>query len=349
MSAAPTRVLVVDDSALARQVITELLRRDPDIEVVGTAHDGASALRAIAQLAPQVVTLDFEMPGMSGLDVLDRLRATSSDVAVLIVSGFADPACERRLTALSRGAVDFIAKPGLHAKVSQMGAELAIKVKAARNARRAKVTPRSAPSENAPSRFPATWRDGLVIAIGASTGGTEALTEVLRRLPVDGPPVVIVQHMPEHFTAKFAQRLNSLVPMTVKEAADGDALLPGRALLAPGSNHHVVLHRESSGLVVRLDGGPPVMHHRPSIDVLFHSCAKVCRAKAIGVILTGMGQDGARGLLAMREAAAETIAQDEETSVVYGMPKEAAAIGAAGQVIPLQHIAHEVQRLARKP
>lgn len=348
MNQSRIRVLVVDDSALARQVLTDALSKDVSIEVVGVARDGEAALRAAAHLQPDVVTLDIEMPGMSGFAVLDELA--KSGTAVIIVSSFVDSACDNTFRALDKGAFDFVAKPSGMARdgAEAMARELVAKVKAARQAKRERVSVKriiaAAPTAKAAPRSGASR--GTIVAIGASTGGPEALQAVITALPADCPPIVIVQHMPERFTSKFAQRLHSMSQVSVKEAVDGDLVRPGQVLLAPGTTHHMVLKREAKGVVVRLETSAPVMHHRPSVDILFRSCADVLGRHAVGVLLTGMGTDGARGLLAMRRAGAETVAQDEKTSLVYGMPMEAASIGAAMHVLPLDHIAGAILDLS---
>jgi two-component system chemotaxis response regulator CheB len=365
-----TRVLVVDDSALMRELLAKVLSLDPDIEVVGTARDGASGLAAVDKWKPDVITLDVEMPGISGLEVLTRLKG--KDVSVIVVSSVGESSSEITVQALTLGAFDFFPKPNGAAALAALGPDLSAKVKAAAAAKRrfAKRTPlrapvapaspsgrppaRTTPSSMAPRRearpisvLPTARGGGRqLIALGASTGGPEALGEVIRAFPADVPPVLIVQHMPEAFTAKFAQRLDSRCAATVQEAKDGTIVRPGLVLLAPGSKRHMILARSGHDLVVRLIESDPVMHHRPSIDVLFNSVADVLGRRAIAALLTGMGADGARGLLALRRAGAVTVGQDEATSVVYGMPMEAAALGAVMHVLPLEEIGPNLMRLA---
>ena len=334
------RVLIVDDSALMREILTEILSSDPDIEVVGAAADPFIARDLIKSRQPNVLTLDVEMPRMDGLTFLEKLMR-AYPLPVVMISSLTEKGCDTTLRALSLGAVDYIAKPKLDIRSGtfDLTQEIIDKVKAAATAR---VRPRAAlnggQAEGTQASFPILKGSHKILAIGASTGGTEALREFLEPLPPDFPPIVIVQHMPEKYTGPFSRRLDSLCKIGVKEAADGDRLLVGHALLAPG-NHHMELVRSGAGYYVKITQGEPVNRHRPSVDVLFHSCALQAGANAIGVILTGMGADGARGLLAMREAGSFTVAQDESTCVVFGMPKEAIACGAAQEVLPLPKIA----------
>ncbi|MFB3818742.1 MAG: chemotaxis response regulator protein-glutamate methylesterase, partial [Candidatus Methylomirabilales bacterium] len=331
------RVLVVDDSALMRQALTVLLRRDRQIEVVGTAPDPYIAQEKIEALQPDVLTLDVEMPRMDGLAFLEELMR-ARPMPVVMVSSLTRAGCETALRALELGAVDVVAKPqvDLREHLEEIGQEVAGKVRAAAAAR---VSRRTAPPPPSGERVraappPARLRTtGRVLAVGASTGGTEALREFLAMLPADAPGAVIVQHMPEKFTRSFAARCDELCTIRVREAEDGDRVLVGHALIAPG-NYHMALCRKGAQYCVRIRSGPPVNRHRPSVDVLFESVAACAGRNAVGVIMTGMGADGARGLLAMREAGARTIAQDEATCVVFGMPREAIALGAAEAVLP---------------
>jgi two-component system, chemotaxis family, protein-glutamate methylesterase/glutaminase len=345
------RVLVVDDSALMRQIMTEILSRDPGIEVVGSAADPYVAWEKIQRLTPDVLTLDVEMPRMDGLTFLEKLMR-AHPMPVVMVSSLTERGCDTTLRALELGALDFITKPKVDVArgTEELAAEIVFKVKMARLARLAKrkpaapAAPAAAPAAPAPAAgmFRGTHK---IIAVGASTGGTEALREVLCALPPDSPGIVVVQHMPERFTRAFADRLNTLARIRVSEAVDGERLLPGHALIAPG-NYHMELARSGADYRVRVFMADTVNRHRPSVDVLFHSVARAAGPNAVGAILTGMGDDGARGLLAMRTAGARTIAQDEATSVVFGMPKEAIALGGAEVVEPLGAIAGSALRLA---
>jgi len=340
----PIRVLIVDDSALVRRVLTDELSKHPDIQVVGTASDPYVARERIAQLRPDVLTLDVELPRMDGLTFLERLMR-HFPMPVVVVSSLTPRNSAAAIRALALGAVDVICKPSAIAVTPTLGAQLAHAIRAAAAAdlghihSEPQLGGRSLPPT--PIHLPTTNK---VIAIGASTGGPKAIETILRSLPADAPGTVIVQHMPECFTASFAERLDQLCAMNVREARDGDVVAPGVALVAPG-NLHMVLQKDGAGYRVRIKGGPPVHHQRPSVDVLFASVARSVGKSAIGILLTGMGADGARGLLAMRESGAATIAQDEASSAVYGMPLEAVRLGAAERVIPLPKIAPTVLRL----
>jgi two-component system chemotaxis response regulator CheB len=351
------RVLIVDDSALVRQILVELLNEDPEIEVVGTANDAYMAREKIKQLNPDVLTLDVEMPKMDGVTFLRNLMRLHP-MPVVMVSSLTEQGAEITLDALSVGAVDFVSKPKIDvaAALAEHGEELRFKIKAAARARvrpytgRAVVPEAPQPRHSAdavlgkspPPRLRTTDR---IIAIGASTGGTEAIKDVLVRCPADMPGIVIAQHIPKAFSTPFARRMDSCSPMTVYEAEDGQQILPGHVYIAPGDRHLLVV-RDGARYVCRLDDGLPVNRHKPSVDVLFRSVAQQAGANAIGVILTGMGKDGAQGLKEMREAGSPTLAQDEATSVVWGMPGEAVAIGAAAIVLPLQDIAGRLKMLA---
>ena len=351
-----TRVLIVDDSALVRKILSEELARHADIEVVGTAIDPYVARDKIVRLRPDVITLDVEMPRMDGLSFLAKLMR-HFPLPVVVVSSLAPRDSEAAVRALALGAVDVIAKPGSACGTQGIGDDLARAVRAAARARvgRAVPTPpgaggartagaRALASVDAPPLLDTTHK---VLAIGASTGGTQAIEQVLRGLPANAPGTVIVQHMPEHFTAAFAKRLDGICAMEVREARDGDLVVPGVALVAPGGRH-MVLQRSGARYVARIKDGPPVHHQRPAVDVLFQSVARHAGRNAIGVLLTGMGADGAKGMLAMREAGAHTIAQDEESCVVFGMPREAIRLEAAAEVVSLAQVApHVLRALAR--
>ncbi|AKU94043.1 Chemotaxis response regulator protein-glutamate methylesterase CheB [Labilithrix luteola] len=349
------RVLVVDDSALMRQLITTVLSSDPEIEVVGSAPDPIAARAKLGTLNPDVITLDVEMPKMDGLAFLEQLMQTRP-TPVVMVSSLTERGCEITLRALELGAVDFVTKPKIDMTRGTIGlaSELVTKVK---NAGRARVRPVArrpaatrpggaplAPSPAIGSKFRTTER---IVVIGSSTGGTEALREILTALPPDAPPIVIVQHMPPVFTRQFAQRLDGLCRVRVKEAVGGEALVQGHVLIAPGGDKHLEIVRSGASYGVQLLDAPPVGHHRPSVDILFDSCARAAGPNATGVILTGMGGDGARGMLAMRRAGATTLAEDESTCVVFGMPKEAIACGAVDHVVPLDRMAAALLRAAQ--
>lgn len=337
----PIKVLIIDDSALVRKIFTEELSRDPEIEVVGTAPDPFIGRDKIVQLQPDVVVLDVEMPRMDGLTFLEKLMK-HRPMPVIVVSSLAKESSDVALRAIELGATDVMCKPGSSYSVKDMGEQLAEKIKAASQAKR---RPRTiAPQGHI--RTTAIRTTDKVIAIGASTGGTEAIKQVLTKLPGIMPPIVVVQHMPQHFTKSFADRLNELCALEVKEAEHGEMLRPGKVLLAPG-NYHTIVKRSGATYFVEVKEGPLVFHQRPSVEVMFSSVARFVGRNAIGVILTGMGKDGAEGLLEMRQAGAWTIAQDESTSVVFGMPKEAIALGGVSEVLPLDRIAEAlVSRLS---
>ncbi len=338
-----TRVLIIDDSALIRSLLTEIIGKQPDLEVVGAAPDPLVAREMIRALNPDVLTLDVEMPRMDGLDFLEklmRLRPTP----VLMVSTLTERGADVTLRALELGAIDFVAKPklGIAHGMQELGAEICDKIRVAAKARlhRHVAAPAAADghaAKTAPQYYSRTSTEKL-IAIGASTGGTEAIREVLVRLPPDCPGVLITQHMPAGFTRSFATRMNSLSRITVSEAVDGERVLPGHAYIAPG-DLHMRLARSGSNYIVALDNTEPVNRHRPSVDVLFRSVAAVAGRNALGVMLTGMGRDGAAAMLEMRNAGSFNIAQDEASCVVFGMPREAIAVGAASEVVPVTEIA----------
>lgn len=346
------RVLTVDDSALMRQVLVVLLSRDSDIEVVGSAPDPYIARDKIKALNPDVVTLDVEMPKMDGLTFLEKLMR-GHPIPVVMVSSLTEAGCQTTLRALELGAVDFITKPKIDLRegMEEVAQDLIDKIKAAAHARvKGGTDPvkRIPPSDAKGARCMSSTSLGAmikttdtIIAIGASTGGTEAVKEILMMLPPNTPPILITQHMPERFTKTWADRMNSLCQISVKEAEDGDSVLPGHALIAPG-NYHMTLVRSGARYLVKLNQDDVVNRHRPSVDVLFDSVARYAGGNAVGVILTGMGGDGAKGLLGMKQAGASTIAQDEASCVVFGMPKEAIKLGGADKVLPLSDIAGAV-------
>lgn len=337
------RVLSIDDSAVVRSVLTRILSADPEIEVVGTAPDPFVGRDKIVQLRPDVVTLDLEMPRMDGISFLKKLMSVYP-IPVIVVSSLTKGNSHIMLEALAAGAVDVVSKPrGAHT-LEEVGAELIEKVKTAKHMRVTKLSPKRPPINAAnPSSaqlasFSATHQ---LVAIGASTGGTRALEDVLADLPASAPAMVVVQHMPETFTRNFAERLDGISAMRVKEGEDGEILTPGLMVIAPG-NRHMEITRSGALFKVRVFDAPRVRRHRPAVDVLFNSVASVAGKNALGVLMTGMGDDGARGLLAMRQAGAFTIGQDEATSVVYGMPKAAMDMGAVALQLPLSDIASNI-------
>jgi two-component system, chemotaxis family, protein-glutamate methylesterase/glutaminase len=343
----PIRVLIVDDSAVVRSVLARELARDPQIRVVGAAPDPYVARDKIVELEPDVLTLDVEMPRMDGVTFLRRLME-HRPMPVIVLSSLTERGTRTAIEAMEAGAVEVLHKAdGSAYSVGNMGAALIAKIKAAARVRVQAGKPRpsgAAEMAKAPRGSLAETTD-KVIAIGASTGGVQALTEVLTALPATAPGTLIVQHMPAKFTASFAQRLDSLCAVQVKEAADGDSVVPGRVLVAPGGLH-MLLRRSGARYYVEVKDGPEVHHQRPSVEVLFNSVAKGAGANAVGAILTGMGADGAKGLLAMRQAGARTIAQDERSCAVFGMPMEAIKCGAAETVVPLGDVARALIRFA---
>lgn len=336
------RVLIVDDSATARAVLTDILKEDPSIEVVATASDAYIARDKIVELKPDVVCLDVEMPRMDGITFLKKLMHYMP-VPVVMVSSLTQSGAKTTLEALEAGAVDFVAKPHsyIYDGKDEMKDELISKIKVASKAKVIKRELKVPVQANMSSLAETTNK---IVAIGASTGGTEALKDVLMGLPRNAPGIVIVQHMPANFTAAFAQRLNTLCAMEVKEAKNGDSITPGVVLVAPG-DYHMVVRRSGARYYVEIGSGEKVSGHRPSADVLFNSVAKIAGSNAIGVILTGMGSDGAKGLLAMKNSGADTIGQDEASCVVYGMPKIANDIGAVKKQVPLSKIANSMLAL----
>jgi two-component system, chemotaxis family, protein-glutamate methylesterase/glutaminase len=338
------RVLIVDDSAIVRKMLTEALASEPDLEVVGTAPDPFVARDKILSLRPDVLTLDIEMPRMDGLTFLKKLMRFHP-LPVVVISSLAQSSSQAALEALQCGAVEVLAKPGGPYSVGELRHDLPQKVRAAANARVGHAKPQlSAPTPAAPLVLAGT-SSATVIAIGASTGGTEALREVLTGLPENMPGILIVQHIPPVFSLAFANRLNDLCRLRVKEATDGDRLTPGLALIAPG-NFHLTLQKVAGEYRVRVQDGQRVCYQRPSVDVLFESVALVAKGDAIGAILTGMGSDGAQGMLKMKKAGARTIAQDEASCVVFGMPREAIQAGAVDMIVPLHRVAAELTALS---
>ncbi|MEI8014443.1 MAG: chemotaxis response regulator protein-glutamate methylesterase [Nitrospira sp.] len=335
------RVLIVDDSALMRQVLAALLSKDPDIEVIGSAPDPFIAREKIKALNPDVLTLDVEMPKMDGLTFLEKLMK-GHPMPVVMVSSLTEAGCQTTMRALELGAVDFITKPKIDLRegMEEVAQDLIEKVKAAAQAKvRVKGRDSGVGGKGVAPLLTSSMikTTDTIIAIGASTGGTEAVKDVLMALPPNTPPILITQHMPERFTQTWADRMNQLCRISVKEAEDGDSVLPGHALVAPGS-YHMTLVRSGARYTVRINQDPPVNRHRPSVDVMFASVAQYAGANSVGVILTGMGGDGAREMLTMKQAGAFTIAQDEASCVVFGMPKEAIKLGGVDKILPLSEI-----------
>ncbi len=352
------KVLIVDDSALVRQTLCEMLNSDPEIEVVGTAADPFLAAERMRTVVPDVITLDIEMPRMDGLTFLQKIMS-QHPMPVVMCSSLAGTGSESALKALEYGAVDIITKPRMGTKqfLEESRVTICDTIKAAAQSRSGRRRPppevstlkEISPKYSAdvimdkPNSKAMIQTTEKVVVVGASTGGTEALRTFLEMLPEDAPGIVIVQHMPENFTAAFARRLDSLCRITVKEAADNDTVVRGRALIAPG-NHHTLLKRSGARYYVEIKDGPLVARHRPSVDVLFRSAARYAGKNLVGVIMTGMGDDGARSMKEMFDAGAFTIAQDEASCVVFGMPAEAIKHGGVHKIMPLQSIAHEVLR-----
>lgn len=340
-----TRVLIIDDSALVRSLLSEIINKQPDMEAIGAAPDPMVAREMIRAMNPDVLTLDVEMPRMDGLDFLERLMRLRP-TPVVMVSTLTQRGAETTLRALELGAIDFVSKPkiGIASGLTDLAQDICEKIRVASRARMQRhVAAAPAPQDVAgeaksrPPHFSRLSTEKLII-IGASTGGTEAIREVLVRLPADSPAVLITQHMPVGFTNSFAARLDSLCKISVSEAVDGERVLPGHAYIAPG-DRHMKLARSGANYVVQLDDGPPVNRHRPSVEVLFRSAAVVAGRNAFGLMLTGMGKDGAAAMVEMRQAGSYNIAQDEATCVVYGMPREAVLLGAVDEVLPIGKIA----------
>jgi len=340
-------VLVVDDSALIRSLLTGIINSQPDMEVIGSAPDPLVAREMIRSLNPDVLTLDVEMPKMDGLEFLEKLMRLRP-MPVVMVSTLTEQGSEATFRALELGAVDFVAKPKMDIRngLESYAEEIASKVRIAKSARIRRIDPipvsRSVPAEKPASLFrPHGASTEKLIIVGASTGGTEAIKDFLIHLPPDCPGILITQHMPEAFTRSFAERLDRLCRISVTEAQGGERVLPGHAYIAPGHSH-LLLRKCGANYVTELSQAEPVNRHRPSVDVLFRSAAQHAGKNTIGVILTGMGKDGAAGMLAMHQAGAYTLAQDEASCVVFGMPKEAIAVGAVDEVVPLQDMAKRV-------
>jgi len=351
----PIKVLVIDDSALVRQVISEVLNSDPEIEVVATAQDPLIAAHKMRRQVPDVIILDVEMPRMDGLTFLKKIMS-QHPIPVIICSTLTEQGAEVTLKAMEYGAVEIIQKPKLGTKKFLQEAKIILcdAVKAAAKVKPKKICPSSwtkveekksadvvLPLTKSKITFETTDR---VVVVGASTGGTEAIQQFLQSMPLNCPGIVIVQHMPEKFTTAFAKRLDSICAITVKEAQDRDTVLRGHALIAPG-NKHMLLKRSGAKFYVQIKDGPLVSRHRPSVDVLFRSAARYAGRNAIGVIMTGMGDDGAKGMLEMHEAGAYCIAQDKDSCVVFGMPQEAIKLGGVDKVLPLKRIPQEIMRV----
>ncbi|WP_255551197.1 chemotaxis response regulator protein-glutamate methylesterase [Granulicella sp. dw_53] len=333
------KVLIVDDSAIVRKILSDTILSEPDMEVVGTAPDPYIARDKILALRPDVLTLDIEMPRMDGLTFLKRLMR-HHPIPTIIISSLGQASCSATLEALRWGAVDVLAKPAGPYSVSNLRHSIATKIRGAAAARPRiglEMERKAQPAERPVPARRIVSSPGTVIAIGASTGGIAAIQDILLQLPADIPGMVITQHIPAGFSLAFANRLNKICSMEVREAVDGDALRSGLALIAPGG-YHLVLRRSGGGYVVELQQGPPVCYQRPSVDVMFASVAQVAGSQAVGVLLTGMGTDGARGMLALKRAGAATIAQDEASCVVYGMPREAVRLEAIDTVASLSDI-----------
>lgn len=336
-----TRVLVVDDSALVRSLLAEIVNREPDMACIGAASDAHAAREMIRNLDPDVITLDVEMPGMDGLEFLARLMRLRP-MPVVMVSTLTEHGAEATLRALELGAIDFVCKPrlGVADGLRALAAELTAKLRVAARARVRRAPGRAAATAAPPAPAalgPAASVPGRAIFIGASTGGTEATRAVLTALPPDAPPVLIAQHMPAGFTASYAARLDAQCRLRVKEAQDGERLRPGHAYIAPGGLH-LGVERAGATLIARVRDGAPVNQHKPSVEVLFKSAARMLGADALGVMLSGMGSDGAYAMREMRDAGAHNLAQDEASCVVFGMPREAIAAGAVHEVLPLERI-----------
>ncbi|MDQ6679554.1 MAG: chemotaxis response regulator protein-glutamate methylesterase [Pseudomonadota bacterium] len=346
---AKIRVLIVDDSALVRSILTEIVNRQPDMQCIGAASDPLVAREMIRELNPDVITLDIEMPRMDGIEFLDKLMRLRP-MPVVMVSTLTERGAEVTMRALELGAIDFVAKPriGVADGLRQLADDITAKVRIAAQAHVRRPTAPGAAAA-APTKVPAgigRLSTEKVVFIGASTGGTEATKHVLLGLPADAPAIMITQHMPPGFTRSYAQRLDGLCRIRVKEAADGERVLPGHAYIAPGGLHMSV-ERSGANYIARVVDGEPVNRHKPSVEVLFKSAARVVGPNALGVMLTGMGADGAKAMKEMRDAGSYNLAQDEATCVVFGMPREAIAAGASHEVLPLQQIAPKlIERLS---
>jgi two-component system chemotaxis response regulator CheB len=345
-------VLIVDDSALMRQVLSEILQSDPEIEVMATAADPYIAAKKIGEQVPDVITLDVEMPRMDGLTFLQKIMS-QHPIPVVIISSLTTKGADSAVLAMVYGAVEVVQKPVMVGGMAAESKQHIIDV--VKNASKARLRRRSAAAQQQVLASASAIHGGntgslvqttdKVIALGASTGGTEAILAFLREMPIDCYGIIVVQHMPELFTRSFAQRMDSICRISVKEAEHGDSVLRGRCLIAPG-NRHMELRRSGARYYVHLDDGPPVNRHRPSVNVLFKSVARFAGKNAIGIIMTGMGADGAAGMLDMKSAGAHTIAQDEESCIVFGMPKEAIKLGGVSKILPLFRIASYVSSLS---
>lgn len=339
------KVLIIDDSSLVRKVLTETINATNDIEVVGAAPNPFIGRDLIVQLKPQVILLDIEMPKMDGLTFLEKLM-THFPLPVIVVSSLGDSGGDVALKAFEYGALEVLKKPGASYSIVDMKEQLIDKIRAAAKVKIFPKLKKTMASTNHKTKSMIRTTN-KVVAIGASTGGTVALTELLTKLPANIPPILIVQHMPEGFTYKFAERLNSLCKFEVLEAKNGDYVLSGRVLLAPG-NKHMVIKRDGANYLVEVKDGPLVHHQRPAVEVLFYSMAKYVGPNAVGVILTGMGKDGAQGLFEMKQNGAYTIAQDEKSSIVFGMPKEAISLGGVDDIFPLGDIPFAIMKYIEK-
>ena len=337
------KVLVVDDSALVRKLLSQNLAKDSNIEVVGTAPDPYVARERILELNPDVLVLDVEMPRMDGITFLDKLMR-ARPMPVVIFSSLTPKGSQMAMEAMQCGAVDVVCKAGESYKVGDTIEDLIEKVKAASRVNVDHLVTNLKNRVRKPKRLSLSVTTHKILAIGASTGGVQAISTVIKMMPANSPGTVIVQHMPPNFTKSFANRLNEECDVTIKEASDGDSVIPGQVLIAPGG-YHMVLARSGASYYVKIKDGPRIKHQKPSVDVLFDSVSQYAGANAVGVILTGMGDDGAEGLLKMKQAGAKTVVQDEETSVVYGMPAAAAKIGAADKQVSLYKVAETVLKL----
>lgn len=337
------KVLIVDDSAIVRKILSQQLAQDPNIEVIGTAPDPFIARDKIVALNPDVLTLDVEMPRMDGITFLRKLMK-HHPMPVIVVSSLTPKGGKTAMEALEAGAVDVVSKPGPSYSIGDACTELIEKIKAVSKARISR--PEIIPKETSNTRLSMAETTNKIFAIGASTGGVQALSYVLAQFPPNAPGTLVVQHMPGHFTTSFAERLNRECQVNVKEAQDGDRVIPGQVLIAPGG-FHMLLRRSGANYVVNVKEGPRVCRQIPSVEVLFNSVAKYAGSNAVGAILTGMGDDGAKGLLSMRNSGAHTIAQDEESCIVFGMPKEAIACGAAEKIVPLSDVTSSMIKFAQ--
>lgn len=349
----PIKVLIVDDSALVRQVLTKIFAQDKNIEVIGTAVDPLFAIKKIKEQRPDVITLDLEMPRMDGLTFLERLMAVYP-MPVVVISSLAKAGAAATIKALELGAVDFVTKPsaGLSGGLENLSREILAKVKSAaavnmdqvrRQVKKMRVGDRvkTEPSPEISTKKPLVSSTDKIIAIGASTGGTVAVKQIISRLPANLPGILIVLHMPAGFTASYAESLNTISPLRIKEATDRESLVPGSVFIAAGGKH-MVLEKGSGGFTVRTDNSEPVNRHRPSVDKLFFSVAQNASPNSLGIILTGMGDDGARGLKEMHDKGSPTIAQNEQSSIVFGMPRQAIELGAVDRILSLEDISSAI-------